>query len=84
MRQSDKRGESDRKKQRDIAAKSNQRQRDINIQSDVTTKEEGNTTLFCVGKATARRILFFFPETWYFVKRHCSRKETSDRSELSD
>ena len=57
---SDKRGESDRKKQRDIAAKSNQRQRDINIQSDVTTKEEGNTTLFCVGKATARRILFFF------------------------
>ena len=52
--------ESDRKKQRDIAAKSNQRQRDINIQSDVTTKEEGNTTLFCVGKATARRILFFF------------------------
>lgn len=45
---------------RDIAAQSNQRQRDINIQSDVTTKEEGNTTLFCVGKATAHRILFFF------------------------
>ena len=71
---------------RDIAAQSNQRQRDINIQSDVTTKEEGNTTLFCVGKATAHRILFFFflLGTWYFVKRHCSRKETSDRSELSD
>ena len=71
---------------RDIAAQSNQRQRDINIQSDVTTKEEGNTTLFCVGKATAHRILFFFflPGTWYFVKRHCSRKETSDISEMSD